>query len=148
MKFIEPKEIIIDNVKYIISKFPAIAGREIIAGYPLSAIPKLSEYHQNEAIMLKLMKYVAKPIEGRDLMALDSRELIDNHVKSWESLMAIERAMIEYNCSFFRDGRISKLLSDFAQNIPQFLSKILMDVLLQFSQISKPLSNNSEQSTH
>ena len=32
---------------YILSKFPAVQGREIISKYPLSAMPKLGDYAVN-----------------------------------------------------------------------------------------------------
>lgn len=49
---------------FILSKFPAIAGREIVTQYPTTGAPKIGDYKTNEALMLKLMAYVAVPIEG------------------------------------------------------------------------------------
>ena len=68
---IEPKEITVETQKgekrvYILSKFPAVQGREIIAKYPLSAMPKLGDYAVNEETMLKLMAFVAVPREGKE----------------------------------------------------------------------------------
>lgn len=145
--FLEKKEIEIQGEKFIISKFPATAGREIIASYPLSAIPKLNEYKSNEEIMFKLMRYVAKIVPGGEPIVLENQVLIDNHVKSWEILVKLEKEMLVYNCSFFQNGRISTILRDFAQNIPTWISKMLMDVLEQFAQMEKQPSTNSEQST-
>ena len=64
MTFIKPKEIVIkdldgDERKFIISRFPAVEGREIIAGYPITAIPKFGDYASNETVMLKLMTYAS-----------------------------------------------------------------------------------------
>ncbi len=66
---IEPKTIaIVDgNGKekdFIISKFPAIQGREIIAKYPTSSLPKIGDYAVSEETMLKLMAFVAVDING------------------------------------------------------------------------------------
>ena len=124
MDFLHPKEIIIDDKTFIISKFPAISGREIIASYPLTGLPKLGEYKANEAIMLKLMAYVGV-MKNDVLVKLNSSALIDNQVGSWETLVKIEAAMLEYNCSFFQNGRVSTFLNDAAQNIPAWISKIL-----------------------
>ena len=145
--FLEPKKIEISGQHFIISKVPATVGREIICGYPLSAIPKLNEYKSNEELMFKLMRYVAKIVDGGEPIVLENQILIDNHVKSWEVLMKLEKEMLVYNCSFFQNGRISTILRDFAQNIPTWISKILMDVLEQFAQTNKPPLTNSEQST-
>ena len=48
-----------EDREFTISKFPAVAGREIIAKYPISSMPKLGDYDVNEATMLKLMAYVS-----------------------------------------------------------------------------------------
>lgn len=141
MQLIEPKEVTIDDRAFIISKFPAVAGREIVALYPQSALPKLGDYHVNEATMFKLMCYVGVQ-KGDSLIRLSSRELIDNHVKDWEMLLKIEAAMAEYNCSFFQNGRVSTFLRDTAQNIPQYLSKILTDLSALSSQKEKRPSTN------
>jgi len=136
-KLIDPKQIEIDEKQFIISKFPAVAGREIISKYPLSAVPKLGDYAVNEETMLKLMAYVAVEKDGRT-MGLSNKALIDNHVGSWETLAKIEMAMLEYNCSFFQNGRISRFFDDIAQNIPQWISKTLMALSAQSSQVEKP----------
>ena len=65
---------------YILSKFPAIAGREIICKYPMSGLPKIGDYSVNEETMLKLMKYVAVKIDGGSML-LSTREIVDNHVQ-------------------------------------------------------------------
>lgn len=140
---IEPKPIVIDDKEFILSKFPAVAGREIIAKYPISSIPKLGDYKVNEETMLKLMHYVAVTIEpGPRELRLSTVALIDNHVKNWETLAKLEMAMLEYNCSFFRNGRVSTFFDTIAQKLPASISKILTDLLPQLSQTAKPLSTN------
>lgn len=139
---IEPKEEVIDGKIFILSKFPAIAGREIITQYPLSLIPKVGEYKVNEELMLKIMNYVAIPMKDREPLLLTTKALIDNHISSWETLIQIEANMIDYNCSFFRDGRISTFFQDIAQNIPQWISKILIALSDQLSVREKPPTMN------
>lgn len=134
---IDPKELIIDDKTYILSKFPAVAGREILAKYPLSGIPKLGDYTVNEETMLKLMTHVAVQV-GDTTLRLTSRALVDNHVKSWEVLAKIEIAMLEYNCSFFQNGRVSRFFDDIAQKLPTWISKMLMGLSEQLSRAEKP----------
>lgn len=143
-KLLDPKEIEIDGKIYIISHFPAIAGREIMAKYPTSIMPKVGDYAVNEETMLKLMSYVAipGPNVGAIPLRLNSRALIDNHIKSWETLGKIEIAMMEYNCSFFQNGRISNFFADFAQKLPQLITKILMDFSRASSPKEKPHTSN------
>lgn len=140
-QLLEPIETIIDDRIFILSKFPAVAGREIIANYPLTGLPKIGEYKANEAIMLKLMSYVAVP-KGDTPLRLGTTALIDNHVGNWETLIKIEAAMMEYNCSFFQNGRVSTFLNDAAQNMPRWIIKMLTGLSEQLSQKEKqPLTN-------
>lgn len=126
--------------RYILSTFPTVAGREIIAKYPLSGMPKLGDYAVNEETMLKLMHYVAVPVEGREAMRLSTRELIDNHVPNWEVLARIEIAMLKNNCSFFADGRASSFLTGIAQQLLPLITKTLTGLSAQSSAAAKPPS--------
>ena len=132
---LEPKEVSIKtqgkgDKAYTISKFPAIAGREIIAKYPLSGMPKLGDYQVNEDTMFKLMNFVAVKT-GDNLQQLTTKELIDNHVPDWETLARLEIEMMGYNCSFFLQGKISNFLDIIKANAKQLLSSTLMDSLEQ-----------------
>lgn len=139
---IEPKEIVIttqkgENKPFIISKFPAVQGREIIAKYPLSAMPKLGDYAVNEETMLKLMAFVAVPRDTGEPLQLTTRGLIDNHVPDWETLARIEVAMMEYNVSFFGNGKGSTFLEAITKKAQAFLSQTLTDLSGLSSQKTK-----------
>lgn len=122
---LQPKQVTISNKEFILSKFPAVEGREIVAKYPLSGIPKIGDYSLNEETMFKLMNFVAIK-SGDSVIRLSTKELVNNHAGDWETLGLIEIAMMEYNCSFFQNGRVSTFLKDSAQKAPQWISKILM----------------------
>lgn len=139
---LEPKEITIETQKgekrvYILSKFPAVQGREIIAKYPLSAMPKLGDYAVNEETMLKLMAFVAVPRDDGTPLLLTTRGLVDNHVPDWETLARIEVAMMEYNVSFFGNGKGSTFLEAIAKKAQAYLSQTLTDLLAQSSPKAK-----------
>ena len=139
---LEPKEITVETQKgenraYILSKFPAVQGREIIAKYPLSAMPKLGDYAVNEETMLKLMAFVAVPRDGGEPLPLSTRALVDNHVPDWETLARIEFAMMEYNVSFFGNGKGSTSLEAITKKAQAFLSQTLMDLSGQSSRKEK-----------
>jgi len=108
MNLIQPKEVTIEfedeELKFNISKFPATVGREIIAKYPISNMPKIGDYKVSEETMLLLMKYVERVYPDR-VQELTNKSLVDNHVPSWEVLAKLEMLMIDYNCSFFRNGK-------------------------------------------
>lgn len=148
MPQLQPKETTVtggDGVErtYVLSKFPAIAGREIVAKYPLSAVPKLGDYEVNEATMLKLMAYVGVPIEGRaEPLLLTSRALVDNHVPDWETLARVEVAMLEYNVSFFANGKASGFLQLIVTKAQALLSQTLTGSLAQLLPKEKPPSEN------
>lgn len=93
----EPVERQILDKTFILSKFPAIAGREIAAKYAAAGFPNIKDYSANEETMVKLMSYVAVPIQGAAPQTLSTRALIDNHVGDWQLLVEIENAMMEYN---------------------------------------------------
>jgi len=134
---LEPKEVEFTTqggeVKtFLLSKFPAIAGREIVAKYPLSAMPKLGDYAVNEETMLKLMAFVAVSLPTGPLR-LSTRALVDNHVPDWETLARLEVGMMEYNCSFFGNGRASTFFEAIGQKAQALISKTLMDLSGQLS---------------
>lgn len=139
---IEPKEVRIPDQKgvekvFVLSKFPAIQGREIIAKYPLSAMPKLGDYAVNEETMLKLMAFVGVPRDNGEPLMLTTRGLVDNHVGDWEQLARVEFAMMEYNVSFFANGKGSTFLEAITKKAQAFLSKTLTDLSGQLSQKGK-----------
>lgn len=144
---IDPKEITLktqdgkDKI-YILSKIPAIPAREIITQYPISAMPKVGDYKVNEQIMLKLMSYVAIPVEGAQPQRLITQALINNHCPDWEILARLEAAMIEYNCSFFQNGKVLNFLAGFNRKLPQLITGILTDLQAQSSQKEKQPSTN------
>lgn len=144
---IQPKETPIKTLDgtektFVLHKFPAVQGREIIAKYPLSAMPKLGDYAVNEETMLKLMCFVGVPRgDGAPLM-LTTRALVDNHVPEWETLARIELAMLEYNTSFFANGRASTFFDVIAQKAQALLSKTLTDLSGQSSPTAKRRSKS------
>lgn len=146
MNLLEPKLIEINGRAFIISKYPATVGREIMLKYPLSNIPKLGDYKAGEEVMYKSLSYTAvpkpKPTDIQDCVHLSTRELLDNHVGDWETLVKLEYAILEYNCSFLQNGLISNFLSDISQNIPQWATKILTDSLQQLSRKEEQPSTN------
>lgn len=127
---------------YLLSKFPAVAGREIVTQYPISAMPKLGDYKVNEDVMLKLMGYVGVQMDNGSVLRLSSRALIDNHIPDWETLARIEMAMMEYNVSFFGKGKSSLSLEAIIQKARPLITRILTDLSEQSSKKDEPRSTN------
>lgn len=134
--------------EFIISKFDAVSGRKIVSQYPISGVPKLGDYDTNEALMLEMMTFVAIPgKDGTDPLRLSTRELVNNHVPEWETLAKLEWAMMEYNCSFFADGRVSGFLDDLMETLPQSILSMLTPLLDQLSAKNSQPSESSKRST-
>lgn len=147
-----PKEITVttldgDERQYLISRFPAVAGREIVASYPLTALPKIAEYKSNEEVMFKLMAFVGvvtgKNDVGADIIVpLKTKALIENHVPDWQTLAKLELEMMKYNTSFFRGGEISTFFEGFAAKAIRSVSPMLTRLLGQLSEVAKQRSKS------
>ena len=131
--------------EYVIFKFPAVHGQEIIESLAPSAIvnlfPKLANRANNRQIRQELIAYAAVRREGVDIHLINET-LVNQHVKDWEALTKLQYAIIQYNSSFLQDGRILSFFKDCALiHIPKIF-KTLMDLLEQSSQAEKPRSTN------
>ena len=145
---IEPREITVNERPYIISKVPAVEGREIVAKYPLSNIPKLGEYGQSEEIMLKLMSYVqAVPGGGSAPIPLTTKALVNNHVPDAMTLMLLEKEMLEYNFGFFVRALSSGFFASFSQKVEAWISATLIPSLDQLSKAVEQASSSSKRGT-
>lgn len=138
MEPIQPKEITIKTQAgtgktFILSKFPATVGREIFCKYPLSAMPKVGDYAVNEETMVKCLSYAFAITESGTQLRLSNKALIDNHVPDWETLAKLEYAMLEYNGSFFGNGKVSGFLELMTAKLPELTSKILTGLSQQSS---------------
>lgn len=142
-EFLEPKQVEIDGCSFIISKFPAVEGREIYAKYTSSNIPKVGQYEASEAIMLKMMTYVQRvPADGTDPVRLQTKALVNNHVPNWEVLAKLEWAMLQYNFSFFQNGKASGFLEKLGVLAQSKASEMLTGLLGKLSQAEKRPSKN------
>lgn len=149
---LEPKVVTITGLDgkertFRISKFPAIAGRRIIAKYPLSAVPKLGDYAENEKTMLELMTYVEVIPDGDGVqpIRLATEEVINNHVGDWETLIKLEGQMLQYNTSFFTGGVLQGFIETLLQEkLVPMLSQILTNLLQALSAQGSQPGHSSE----
>lgn len=127
---------------FVLHKFPAVAGREIVAKYPVSIMPKIGDYQVSEDTMLKLMGYVGVQVEGGGVVLLTTRALVDNHAGDWETLAKLEWAMMEYNVSFFGKGRSSDFFGSILQQLRPLISQISTGLSAQLSRTEKQPSTS------
>lgn len=109
---------------FTINKFRPTEGRRIIAGYPITAMPKFGDYDKNEEIMLRLMAHVEVHI-GNNTLPLTTAALIDNHVGSWELLVELEFEALKFNCPFLE----AKNMKPFTDMVSEFAAGYLADVM-------------------
>jgi hypothetical protein len=128
---------------FVLTKFPATVGREIVAKYPTANLPKLGDYGVSEATMLRLMSHVGVRLDGRDEpQMLNTRALVDNHAEDWETLARLEWAMLEYNCSFFANGLNSDTLTGLVEKARPWISQMLTALSEQSSPAGKQPSES------
>ena len=144
---LEPKEFTLTGQDgkehtYIISKFPAVQGREIVSKYPLTALPKVGDYGVNEETMLKLMSYVAVETKKGVQQRLTTLDLVNNHVRSWEDLAKIEMEMMQYNCSFFLRDKALTFLDVLIQKVGEKVFEMLTPSLHPSYRQEKPVTQN------
>lgn len=147
MALLEPSPVTLKTLSgaqktYVLSKFPAIAGREIFAGYPTTALPKFAEYKANEAIMMKAMCFVAVEMPNGNTLALTTQDLINNHVPDWETLAKLEIALMQYNSSFLDFANLSSFSKNFMSKALLSISPTLTRLLGQLSEAVKRHSKN------
>lgn len=144
---IKPKPITVSDIDgneydFIISRLPATVGREVVATYPISAMPKIGEYEVNQKIAQKMLRYVVRVDDYGNETALKTQALIDNHCADWQVHAKLEMAMLEYNTSFFGNGKVSKFLDGLSEKAQQWIIKTLTDFSAQSSgKDSRPSKN-------
>lgn len=136
-----PKDVTVKDIDgnektFIMSKMPAMDGRELVAKYPVSALPKVGDYQTNVETLLLMMQYVGVKTET-GLIRLKTKALIDNHLNDWCMLASLELKMLEYNTNFLKNGKASKLLSSLESEVTAWASKMLTDLLERYSQKNK-----------
>ncbi len=119
---LHPKDIKIktldgDERTYFVSRLPAIAAREVITQYPISATPKVGDYARNVELMLRLMSYCGVVTADGSYLRFRTQALIDNHVPDGETLMRLEFEAFNHNTSFFRDGKMLNTLDSMFQRV-------------------------------
>ena len=120
---------------------PFMVAREVGIQYGGSILPKVGDYKLNEAMMLKMMNYVAVEVQGK-LLRLATPQLVDNHVPDLDTGLQLEWAMMEYNAGFFHKGTISDFFGDIVRKTLARISETLTQSQEPSSTPEKPPSTN------
>jgi len=134
---LEPKNIELNGKTYILSKFPAWSGTLLMSRLPVSMLPKIGDFGVFTECLAEVLSYVCVTMPAGEPLALKSPEIIDNHVKDWETNLLLFKAMVEYNSSFLQNGSLSNLLNGITANS-------LPDLLARTYQVFSQLSSAAE----
>lgn len=149
---LEPKRITIKAMdgserEFVISKFPALAGRKIITQYLPTAMPKVGEYGANEALLIEMMAFVAAVTPDGTELRLTTRGLIDNHVPDYEALMRLEAEVLGYNSTVFQNA--ARLISSggIGERVAEWITQTLTRLSQQSSEMASQPSKTSARGT-
>jgi hypothetical protein len=110
-QFIEPKEIEIDGMKFIISKIPAIQSQQVYRAIMQEAKNDgdIAMTYLTTPTVLSLLSYAAT-VDGDEWLPLESENRINVSCSKLATLIKLEAAMIRYNFGFLFDGTLQEVL--------------------------------------
>lgn len=155
-ELIKPKNITVKDAdgtehEFVISRLPAIAGREVLAKYPMTNMPKTGDYGQSKDAMLLMMKYVGKEMENGEVLRLSSEALVNNHIPDGEALIRLEIETLRYNSSFFGNAGsqnfLDSLLEKLAAGLPKVIETLTHSLAQSFPPDSPPTQSSKQHST-
>lgn len=109
---LQPKEVIIEDKvanesnTYVISKIPAFEAMGLMVQDLPALVLNINSGNREkiEKFTIEVLNYVARKKDG-ETIRLSTKALIDNHCPSFETISLLLAQMIDYNTSFFRDGK-------------------------------------------
>lgn len=147
MALLEPKPVSITTSAgttktFVVGKFPAIQGREIISKYPVANVPKVGDYAVSEETMRKALGYCGVILGDGAEVTLTTDTLINQHCGDWETLMRLEWEVLRYNCDFFGEGQTLDFLKLIGPKLQAWISQISTALLPSLLEKNSPPSTN------
>lgn len=139
---LEPKLVELNGCKFIISKMPCTVAQEVIVKLPAGFIPVINNFAQSQDMAFKMLSYCERVYDDKANVPLISKELIDNHVPDFNTLIKLETACINYNYDFFENGKVWDFLTKGLCLAESRVSRILTDLLDKLLQAEKQHSTN------
>ncbi len=142
---LEPKTVEINGCTFIISKMPCTTAQEVIFNMPAGLIPVISNFAKSEEQAFKMLKYCERVYtDGRANVPLISKEIINNHVPDFDTLIKLEYECLQYNFDFFKNGSLLNFLNQGVSLAKSNISEILTDLLDKLSARGLQASTNSK----
>lgn len=138
---LKPKEITVVDIdgeekKYIITRFPATAGMEILYKLPTAGIPKIGDFEVLKETRDDIFKYVYAVTDGGEI-ALTTKALIDNHVTDGTTAYKILGAMLSYNFHFLEQFSSGKFFGSISEKLLSTARSLLTEFSAQSSAKNK-----------
>ncbi len=135
---LNPKDVEINGFKFIISQMPCTVAQEVAFKLPPGLIPIMGNFTQAEEMYVKMLSFCERVYDDGRHIKLINKDIIDNHVPDFQTLLLLEREVIEYNYGFFDTEKLLTLLNGLLSRAESSVSKILMDLLDKFSSADVP----------
>lgn len=126
---LKPKEVEIKGCKFIISQMPCTVAQEVACKLPPGLIPMIGNFSQAEEMYIKMLSYCERVYDDGRHIKLISKDIIDNNLPDFETLLLLEKEVIEHNFGFFDPGKLLTLLNDLLSHVESRASGMLTDLL-------------------
>lgn len=94
----------IKDKTFILHKIPAMQAREIVVRYPQTRQEQLERFQDYAEILRKLFSYADVDLGDGRTAPLDNDEIINQHIDSVATSVALEQAIMGYNFDFLANG--------------------------------------------
>lgn len=131
------KEIEINGCKFLISKMPCLMSQEVLIRIGQGLLPMINQYQITEDMAVKMLSRCQRIYGDKPNVPLISKEIIENHIPDFQTLMLLEKELLELNYGFFDFGSLLNFLSEGLSLAESKLSKMLTDLLDRLYQAEK-----------
>lgn len=133
-----PKEVTINGCRFLISRMPCMTAQEVIVRIPAGILPLINQYTISEEMVVKMLSCCQRIYDDKPSVPLISKEIINNHVPDFDTLLQLENECLKYNYDFFNQGKVLTFLAKGLSRVESRLSVILTDLLDKLLQVEKP----------
>ncbi len=115
---IQTKEIEVGGKRFLLSKINPVDSRDCMMEYMASITDGADmSLGSSEKTLLKILPFVCVKT-GEIWTRLETKELVNSHVTDVFDLISLEMQMVEYNWSFFGQGKTSAFSEMLKKNAP------------------------------
>ena len=136
------------NHIYQIGKVPWMSGgREILAEYIPSGLPKVGDYQKNERLARILYANVIKIGKEGAQFPLITDSMIENHVPDVKVAMELEAAVFDKSTDFLILGKVLEYRTAWSQTVDSVLADLPTQLQKLLLVLASPPSPSSEQNS-